>query len=353
MASSLNSQGQQLPDTNSSISPSSTATCPTVDIASEAGMRSNSDPTSNTHENHREEDSPSTSSIHKQHNKWVGDLSLEDGDRRGDERGTAEEMVVRKVESLHIVDVGERCDASDNSLETDVGNNTISDTRVSRKSNHDVDIANIGICEESGSNVSNTSAESKQNNEAEVGSERLSRLTSAQESNPAPLTSIEEGKTLNSALAKNVSLCDELRQLSRVNSNVEQGSVSNIRVGRGPEEGKRSHSTETSVSERRGTHIARLIQGKNGNLVGDKPIYPNVPFSPYGSPSSSPGLRRRPLKESRRVSIERNGEYTQLNQYKLKQAIGQVRIIIILFCKRISYCWDTSYNIVYLRSIQI
>ena len=125
------------------------------------------------------------------------------------------------------------------------------------------------------------------------------------------------------------SICDELRQLSRVNSLVEQGSLATIRgsQNRVTEDGKRSQSTE-SVSERRGTHIARLIQSKSVSLMGEKPIYPNVPFSPYGSPSSSPGLRRRPLKECRRVSIETNGEYTQLNQYKLKQAIGQVRYVL-------------------------
>lgn len=121
------------------------------------------------------------------------------------------------------------------------------------------------------------------------------------------------------------SMCDELRKLSRVNTMVEQGSLANIRGSHNhiSEDGNRSQSTET-VSERRGTHIARLIQSKSVSLMGEKPIYPNVPFSPYGSPSSSPGLKRRPLKECRRVSIETNGDYTQLNQYKLKQAIGQV-----------------------------
>lgn len=58
----------------------------------------------------------------------------------------------------------------------------------------------------------------------------------------------------------------------------------------------------------------------------NRPIYPNVPYSPYGSPYSSPRSNRRktPLRESRRISIERSGSFLQLNQYKLMDQIGQV-----------------------------
>lgn len=57
-----------------------------------------------------------------------------------------------------------------------------------------------------------------------------------------------------------------------------------------------------------------------------RPIYPNVPYSPYGSPFGSPrmGRRRPPLRESRRISIEQTGSFLQLNQYKLMDQIGQV-----------------------------
>lgn len=57
-----------------------------------------------------------------------------------------------------------------------------------------------------------------------------------------------------------------------------------------------------------------------------RPIYPNVPYSPYGSPYSSPRpvRRRPPLRESRRISIEKSGSFLQLNQYKLMDQIGQV-----------------------------
>lgn len=55
----------------------------------------------------------------------------------------------------------------------------------------------------------------------------------------------------------------------------------------------------------------------------ERPIYPSLPFSPYGSPCSSPRLRRQPPRECRRVSIEAHGQFVQLNQYLLKQEIGQ------------------------------
>lgn len=64
----------------------------------------------------------------------------------------------------------------------------------------------------------------------------------------------------------------------------------------------------------------------------NRPIYPNVPYSPYGSPYNSPRSNRRktPLRESRRISIERSGSFLQLNQYKLMDQIGQVRMFSLL-----------------------
>lgn len=49
-----------------------------------------------------------------------------------------------------------------------------------------------------------------------------------------------------------------------------------------------------------------------------RPIFPNLSFSPYSSPRTS----RKPAKESRRVSIDKNGSFLQLNQYKLLDQIG-------------------------------
>lgn len=56
-----------------------------------------------------------------------------------------------------------------------------------------------------------------------------------------------------------------------------------------------------------------------------RPIFPNYPYSPYCSPTHSPrsNRKRQPLRESRRVSIEKLGHYLQLNQYKLLDSIGQ------------------------------
>jgi len=56
---------------------------------------------------------------------------------------------------------------------------------------------------------------------------------------------------------------------------------------------------------------------------GMRPIYPNLPYSPYSSPCSSPRVKRRPLVETRTVSTEQNGEFVQLNQYKLQGVVGQ------------------------------
>ncbi|XP_046979448.1 calcium/calmodulin-dependent protein kinase kinase 1 isoform X1 [Schistocerca americana] len=62
--------------------------------------------------------------------------------------------------------------------------------------------------------------------------------------------------------------------------------------------------------------------GGGGSGGGEpRPIYPNFPFSPYGSPRAA--RRRAPLKESRRVSIDKSGRYLQLNQYRLMDSIGQ------------------------------
>lgn len=54
-----------------------------------------------------------------------------------------------------------------------------------------------------------------------------------------------------------------------------------------------------------------------------RPIFPNIPFSPFTSPCSSPFTRRRDFRESQRVSIEKDGDHIQLNQYRLKEPIGQ------------------------------
>ncbi|KAF6217172.1 hypothetical protein GE061_001526 [Apolygus lucorum] len=67
-----------------------------------------------------------------------------------------------------------------------------------------------------------------------------------------------------------------------------------------------------------------VLEGASGISIHDKTkrvIYPNVPYSPYSSPRA---VRRKvPLKESRRVSIDKSGAFLQLNQYRLLDSIGQ------------------------------
>ena len=66
----------------------------------------------------------------------------------------------------------------------------------------------------------------------------------------------------------------------------------------------------------------RLTASCNGQ---QRPIIPSLPYSPYGSPTASPRLRRQPTMETHRVSVsEGTGSYTQLNQYTLQDEIGKV-----------------------------
>lgn len=60
----------------------------------------------------------------------------------------------------------------------------------------------------------------------------------------------------------------------------------------------------------------------------NRPIFPSLNYSPYGSPRIS----RKPARESRRVSIDKNGSFLQLNQYKLMDQIGVVSSFFLLFC---------------------
>ncbi|GFN92748.1 calcium/calmodulin-dependent protein kinase kinase 1-like isoform x8 [Plakobranchus ocellatus] len=68
----------------------------------------------------------------------------------------------------------------------------------------------------------------------------------------------------------------------------------------------------------------RLTASCNGQ---QRPIIPSLPYSPYGSPTASPRLRRQPTMETHRVSVsEGTGSYTQLNQYTLQDEIGKVSV---------------------------
>lgn len=91
---------------------------------------------------------------------------------------------------------------------------------------------------------------------------------------------------------------------------------------------------ETPVPAKCSSQLKRLIQCQAQSVEGlgsaaeeldhaGRPIYPNLPYSPYTSPCSSPRVKRKPLKETKRVSSEQNGDYVQLNQYKLQGVVGQ------------------------------
>nr|XP_023014647.1 calcium/calmodulin-dependent protein kinase kinase 1-like isoform X2 [Leptinotarsa decemlineata]XP_023014648.1 calcium/calmodulin-dependent protein kinase kinase 1-like isoform X2 [Leptinotarsa decemlineata] len=84
-------------------------------------------------------------------------------------------------------------------------------------------------------------------------------------------------------------------------------------------------SEDISVENVKGLSPKMLIQSKSLAGIDNRPIYPNCQFSPYNSPTNSPrsSRKRQPLRESRRVSIEKSGMYLQLNQYKLMDSIGQ------------------------------
>lgn len=83
---------------------------------------------------------------------------------------------------------------------------------------------------------------------------------------------------------------------------------------------------DDSSSSNENTSNIKGMVSKTPSFDQTRPIYPNVPYSPYGSPYGSPrsGRRRAPLRESRRISIEQSGSFLQLNQYKLMDQIGQV-----------------------------
>lgn len=64
--------------------------------------------------------------------------------------------------------------------------------------------------------------------------------------------------------------------------------------------------------------------------------------------SSPSATRRRPLKESKHVSIEKTGHYLQLNQYLLKDPIGQV--IDLISFKRTHFL-ETNQFVLFLNTL--
>ncbi|KAK0076032.1 hypothetical protein PV325_005994 [Microctonus aethiopoides] len=110
--------------------------------------------------------------------------------------------------------------------------------------------------------------------------------------------------------------CDSLPLLKVPSRNDNEDNINNetLKVHRLSQLRKLSPPGEVCINQ-------RLLD--DNSSVGIRPIYPYCPYSPYGSPQGSPRARRRPLRESRRVSIDNRQGALQLNQYKLLDNIGQ------------------------------
>ena len=81
--------------------------------------------------------------------------------------------------------------------------------------------------------------------------------------------------------------------------------------------------------------------GPDSRAESNRPIYPNLPFSPYSSPNASPRVKRRPLVMTKQASTEQLGNYLQLNQYKLMGCVGQGSYSIVKLAYNVDE--DTHY----------
>lgn len=116
-----------------------------------------------------------------------------------------------------------------------------------------------------------------------------------------------------------------VKQNSNVSSNSEtiqyEPCVDHLIVPLQLEESNHDNSSDDNQSINRfqssPRHAPKIVYSQSED-------YPRVGrLSPFGSPSSSPRLRRQPTMETRRVSVTDNDGYTQLNQYQLKNEIGK------------------------------
>lgn len=73
---------------------------------------------------------------------------------------------------------------------------------------------------------------------------------------------------------------------------------------------------------------------RSASNVTDRPIYPRYPYSPYGSPQGSPRSYNRTLNRERSVGssmfVDSQSDGQHLNQYKVLDEIGKVKIQICL-----------------------
>ncbi|KAF3427233.1 hypothetical protein E2986_13757, partial [Frieseomelitta varia] len=120
------------------------------------------------------------------------------------------------------------------------------------------------------------------------------------------------------------------RNVSPNTSSLKNSASSDIQTPASDKTADDSNVREAISSGEAGTSQGSHNASQN---VSVRPIYPYCPCSPYGSPQGSPRNRRKPLRESRRVSIDNKEGALQLNQYKLLDNIGQVYREIALLKK--------------------
>lgn len=88
------------------------------------------------------------------------------------------------------------------------------------------------------------------------------------------------------------------------------------------------------------------VTSLDNNSGCQRPIFPNLSYSPYGSPRTS----RKPAHESRRISTDKNGSFLQLNQYKLMDQIG---VVICAICSQSVLCFTLKLFLGKLRVSEV
>jgi len=120
-----------------------------------------------------------------------------------------------------------------------------------------------------------------------------------------------------------------------VSSEVVETQLSSSLPERGPSAAATSSRPPSPFAQTR--HAPRVYYSNSEDRVSasdaeTRAIVPSLPYSPCASPGESPRLRRQPTIETRRLSVTETDEgWTQLNQYKLKDEIGKVRLKSVCF----------------------
>lgn len=141
------------------------------------------------------------------------------------------------------------------------------------------------------------------------------RLKVGKEQLPVITTSTEEDDTRGCGAEANHRDCNRNENAASTKSSGSTITVAEARTN--------FDSTKDLPNFSSALQLTDDVPSVNHPGVLNRPIYPNIPYSPYSSPRTT--RRKSPLKESRRVSIDKCGTYQQLNQYKLIDSIGQVR----------------------------